>query len=490
MVPGHKPRETPGAHPGIMVGSAFLVLSRLFTLGGSFCIMLLLTRHLGSTEYGRYALGMVVQNWSAALAILVLGGSIVPIVAGLHDGESYAVTMYRLALAAGLVITALLMASAGWIAELLGLPSLEPFVRVIALDATPAAAAVVQHGVAVARGRVLWAAAIPLAGIIMQLTGVAAAMRMNGSAEWAAAAVVASSVVQSALGHAVTRIPIRRGTGVPLAMLWKRTGKTAGAQTLNRILQNMDLPAVQHGTGGGHMAGCYAGARNMAITCVMLFFPVGGVVQRSVASALRDHRTADAHAAARGFLRTAGIWAGLAAAVSVHAKDIVDLILGPGFAAAAPLLMVLLWTAAFRILSVAGRMLVTAAGESGWQLLIATALSAAGAAAYLMVVPRHGAFAAAVITGVLATISAGIALVAACRHLAMPLPVASLLRIAIAAACSAAVGLAMPLPDTHVIIRLILLSVLYVLLLCLAGEFRPGAAISTAIHRMRKRLPH
>jgi O-antigen/teichoic acid export membrane protein len=490
MVPGHEPNETPGAQPGIMVGSAFLVLSRLFTLAGSFCIMLLLTRHLGSAEYGRYALGMVVQSWSAGLAILLLGGSIVPVVAGLHDGESYAVTMYRLAIAAGLVITAVLLATAGWIAGLLGLPSLEPFVRVIALDAAPAAAAVVQHGVAVARGRVIWAAAMPFAGIIMQLGAVAAATNMNGSAEWAAAAVVASSLVQSAIGHAVTRIPLWRGTGVPVAMLRKRTGKIAGAQMLNRILQNMDLPAVQHGIGGGHMAGCYAGARNIAITCVMLFFPVGGVVQRSVASALRDHRTADAHAAARGFLRTAGIWGGLAAAVSVHAKDIVDLILGPGFSAAAPLLMVLLWTAAFRILSVAGRMLVTAAGESGWQLLIATALSMAGGTAYLIIVPQHGAWAAACISGVLAIISAGIALVAASRGLAMPLPLGSLLRIALAAAASAALGIAMPLPDTHVIIRLILLSALYVLLLCLAREFRPHAAIASAWHRMRKWRPH
>ncbi len=490
MVPGHEPRQTPGAPPGIMVGSAFLVLSRLFTLGGSFCIMLLLTRHLGSAEYGRYALGMVVQSWSAGLAILLLGGSIVPVVAGLHDGESYAVTMYRLAIAAGLVITTVMLATAGWISELLGLQSLEPFVRVIALDAAPAAAAVVQQGVAVARGRVLWAAAMPLAGIIIQLSGVAAAMNMNGSAEWAAVAVVASSVVQSVIGHAVTRIPLWRGSGAPIAMLRKRTGKIAAAQMLNRVLQNMDLPAVQHGIGGGHMAGCYAGARNIAITCVMLFFPVGGVVQRSVATALRDHRTADAHAAARGFLRTAAIWGGLAAAASVYAKDIIDLILGPGFSAGAPLLMVLLWTAAFRILSVAGRMLVTAAGESGWQLLIATALSMAGAAAYLIIVPRHGAWAAAVITGVLAITSAGMALVAARHHLAMPLPLGSLLRIALAAAASAALATAMPLPDTHVIIRLILLSALYVLLLCLARELRPHAAIGTAWNRLRKRRPH
>lgn len=452
--------------------------------------MLLLTRHLGSTEYGRYALGMVVQNWSAGLAILLLGGSIVSVVAGLHDGESYAVTMYRLAIAAGLVITAFLLSTAGWIAELLGLPSLETFVRVIALDATPAAAAVVQQGVAMARGRVLWAAAMPLAGIIIQLAVVAAAMTMKGSAEWAAAAVVASSVVQSAIGQAVTRIPIWRGTGVPTAVLWKRTGKIAAAQMLNRILGNMDLPAVQHGIGGGHMAGCYAGARNIAITCVMLFFPVGGVVQRSVASALRDHRTADAQAVARAFLRTAGIWGGLAATLSVHAEDIVDLILGPGFAAGAPLLMMLLWTAAFRILSVAGRMLVTAAGESGWQLLIATALSVAGAAAYLVIVPRHGALAAAIISGVLAIVSTGIALVAASRSLAMPLPLGSLLRIALAAAVSAAIGLAMPLPDTHVLIRLMLLSALYGLMLCLAGEFRLGTAIRTAADRMKNRRAH
>lgn len=486
MVPGHEPREIPGAQPGIMVGSAFLVLSRLVTLGGSFGIMLLLTRHLGSTEYGRYSLGMVVQSWSAGLAIMMLGGSIVSVVAGLHDGESYAVTMYRLAIAAGLVITATMMTTAAWIAELLGLPALESFIRVIALDAAPAAAAVVQHGVAVARGRVFWAAALPLAGIVSQFAVVAAAISMKGGAEWAAAAVVASSVVQAAMGQMVTRIPLRRGAGVPVAMLWKRTGKVAGAQMLNRILQNMDLPAVQHGTGGGHMAGCYAGARNIAITCVMLFFPVGGVVQRSVASALRDHRTASAHAVARGFLRTAGIWAGLAAAVSVYAGEIVDLILGPGFSEAAPLLMVLLWTSSLRILAVAGRMLVTAAGESGWQLLIATALSAAGAAAYLIIVPRHGALAAAVITGVLAMLSAGIALAAAGHRLNMPLPLGSLLRIALAAGLSGTAGLAVPLPGIHVIIRLVLVSVLYALLLCCTGEFHPRAAIRTARQRMRK----
>jgi O-antigen/teichoic acid export membrane protein len=462
-----------GVKGGLVAGGALVVLSRLAGLFGGLWIMVVLTRYLGAAEYGRYAVGMVVLNWSAGVAMMMLGGAVVPLVAGREDGDCYAVTMYRAAVVSGLVLALVLVGSAEWVERVVGIRGLGTMMRVVALDAVPGAAALVNHGVVVARGKVGWGAGIPLIGVLVQLAGVMGAVVAGGGAEWAVVAYAGSSVVQFVVGRLVSGVRLTGCEGVRFVELWHRTGRLAGAQLMTRVLQSLDLPAVRRGCGSDQVAGWYAGAQNIGAACVMVFFPIGGQVQRVVAAARWVGREGEAAAAACGFVRVALVFGGLVVISSVYAREIMVMFLGDGFGSGGELLAVLMWTAAFRILGVAGRVLLAVAGENGVQVVILAVVSVVGGCAYVVLVPRYGAGAAAAVSVVLAAVAAGVSLREAGRRLGMVLPWRTALRVVVAGGVAAAGGLVVP-SGIHVLVRLVVLTLMYGMVLVVLGEVSRG----------------
>ncbi len=462
-----------GKQGGLVAGGAFMVLSRLAGLFGGLWIMVVLTRHLGAAEYGRYAVGMVVLSWTAGVAMMMLGGAVVPLVAGRRDGDRYAVTMYRAAVGAGLVLALVLVLAAEWAERVVGIRGLGSMMRVVALDAVPGAAALVHHGVVVARGEGGWGAGIPLIGVVVQLAGVMLGVWAGGGAEWAVGAYAASSVVQFVMGRVVSGVRLTGSEGVRFVELWRRTGRMAGAQLMTRVLQSLDLPAVRRGCGSDEVAGWYAGAQNIGAACVMLFFPIGGQVQRVVAAARRDGRDGEAAAAASGFVRVALVFGGLVVASSVYAREIMLMFFGRGFGGGGELLAVLLGTAALRILGVAGRVLLAVAGEDGMQVVILAVVSVVGGIAYVVVVPWYGAVGGAWVSVVLAAVAAGVSLRGAARRLGMVLPWRTVMRVVVAGGVAAAGGMVVP-SVMPVLLRLAVLTVGYGVLLVVLGEVPRG----------------
>src|SRR4029453_1013972 len=91
-----------------------------------------------------------------------------------------------------------------------------------------------------------------------------------------------------------------------------------------------------------------------------------------------------------------------AAIVAGAAREIVLLVFGQSFLPAAPLLSLLIFGAlALLMLSVTTSILISA-GKPGWILHTAWPLPLCAAAIHLFLIPRFGAFGAALVTSVLA----------------------------------------------------------------------------------------
>jgi O-antigen/teichoic acid export membrane protein len=172
-------------------------------------------------------------------------------------------------------------------------------------------------------------------------------------------------------------------------------------------------------------------------------------------------------------VRVALVFGGLVVISSVYAREIMVMFLGAGFGAGGEWLAVLMWTAAFRILGAAGRVLLAVAGENGVQVVILAVVSVVGGCAYVVLVPRYGAGAAAAVSVVLAAVAAGVSLREAGRRLGMVLPWRTALRVLVAGGVAAAGGLVVP-SGIHVLVRLVLLTLIYGVVLVALGEVSRG----------------
>jgi len=90
-----------------------------------------------------------------------------------------------------------------------------------------------------------------------------------------------------------------------------------------------------------------------------------------------------------------------------------------------------------------------------------------------VLVPRYGAGAAAAVSVVLAAVAAGVSLREAGRRLGMVLPWRTMLRVVVAGVVAAACGLGVP-SGIHVLVRLVVLSVMYGVVLVALGEVSRG----------------
>jgi O-antigen/teichoic acid export membrane protein len=178
----------------------------------------------------------------------------------------------------------------------------------------------------------------------------------------------------------------------------------------------------------------------------------------------------------RTFLRTTMAYAGLIIAMAGLAGDAVVFVLGGQFAQAGPVLAVLLWSAAFRVLSNGARGVIAAIGEQTVLVRLLVLAIAGGAILYAVLVPLAGGVGAALGAAILATVIFTLSAHAITRLLQMTFPWRSLVRVATASLASGAAAAALPGIGPLVMLRAIGVAVIYGALIWMLGEWRPRRA--------------
>lgn len=461
-------------HARAVVGSFLQIGARVVVLLLGLALMGYLTRRLGTAEYGRYAVSFVLMGWLSISLTVATGGATVRLVAGSQNGHRYAVTMLQMVGLLATVLGALVAICAQPFADLFRSPAIAPLLRILALDLPLSAVAGIYAGILVAQGRYGLSAAAAVVASAAQLLAALLLLENGFRAAGACAAIVAASAVQVAFGRAASGIAFFSRDRVPLGDLWGHTRLLAGAQLAMRVVQNMDLLAVKFFARSASLAGLYAGGLNISQASFTLFGPSQGVLLQSMSASRRDGKGEEAKRTATLYLRTALTYGALLCSLSVLSHEIAALLLGQEFGESGPVLAVLLWAAAFRVLAVTGRTLIAAVGEGVAIMIPLVALIALGLIAYAVAVPRGGIVAAAAVALGISAATAFTSLRAGMKMMGIGFPWVSLAKIACAAFVTAAFAAALPGSGFWLLCKLSAACLLYLALLFLLHEWRPG----------------
>ena len=439
----------------------------------SVVLMGYLTRRLGTAEYGRYAVSFVLMNWLAITIAVATGGATVRLVAGKTNGQRYAVTMLQMVglLAATLAVLIALVAQP--LADLLRSPGIAPLLRILSADFAMGAVAGIYGGILVAQGRYGLSALTALLATTTQLLAAFFFVERGLLAAGACWAVVAGSVVQLVIGRWASGIPFFSRDRVPFGDLWGHTRLLAGAELALRMTQSMDLLAVKFFAISPSLAGLYAGGQNIGQAGLLMFGPTQGVLLQSMAQSRRDGNHDEAARTGTLYLRVALTYGALLCALSVLADEIAVFLLGPAFTRSGPILAILLWAVAFRLLAGTGRTLIAAVGEKVSIMLPLLILIVLGIIAYAIAIPRGGIIAAAAVALGLAIAAGLTSLREGLKIMGLRFPWISLLKISAAAAVTAFFAASLPGTGWFLIAKLTVACLLYAALLFAFNEWRP-----------------
>ena len=110
------------------------IAARLSVLLLSVVLMGYLTRRLGTAEYGRYAVVVVLVNWLAITIAAATGSTTVRLVTGQKNGRRYVVSRLQMVGALATALAILLALAAEPLAGLIQSPGIAPLLRIWSLD--------------------------------------------------------------------------------------------------------------------------------------------------------------------------------------------------------------------------------------------------------------------------------------------------------------------------------------------------------------------
>jgi O-antigen/teichoic acid export membrane protein len=471
----------PRAHAA--AGSVIQVGARIGMLLLGVVLMGYLARRLGTAEYGRYAVAVVLINWLMITIVVATGGATIRLVAGQKNGRRYAVSMLQMAGMLATTLAVVIALTAQPLADLLRSPGIAPLLRILSADFALGTVAGIYVSILVAQGRYVLSAGISLATMATQVLAAFIFVEQGLLASGACLALVAGAVVQLVMGRWASGIAFFSRDRVPFADLWGHTRLLAGAQLALRISQSMDLLAVKFFAVSPALAGLYAGGQNIGQAGFMLFGPTQAVLLQSMAKSRREENHLDAARTGTLYLRVTLTYGALLCALSVLADDIVVFVLGPSFAASGPILAILLWAVAFRLLAATGRTLISAVGEKVSIMLPLVLLIALGIAAYAIAIPRGGIVAAAAVALGMAAAAGFTSLREGLKLMGIRFPWISLAKIIAAAAVTAIIAWSLPGTGWFLIAKLIVACLVYATLLFFLNEWRPAKEQLTSVLR-------
>jgi O-antigen/teichoic acid export membrane protein len=454
-------------------GSMIQIAARLSVLFLSVVLMAYLARSLGLAEYGRYAVSVVLMNWLAITLAAATGDATVRLVAGRENGHRYAASMLQMVALLSTALAVVIALAAQPLADLLRSPAIAPLLRILSADFAVGSVAGIYVNILVAQGRYGLSAATNLAAMATQLLAAFFFVGQGFLALGACLAVVAGAVVQLGMGRWASGIAIFSRDRVPFGDLWGHTRLLAGAQLALRITQSMDLLAVKFFAVSPSLAGLYAGGQNISQAGFMTFGPTQGVLLQSMARSRRKEKNDEASRTGTLYLRVALTYGALLCALSVLSDDIAVLLLGPAFTESGPILAILLWAVAFRLLAAVGRTLISAVGEKVSIMLPLLFLIVLGVIAYAIAIPRGGIVAAAAVALGLAAAAGLTSLREGLKLMGVNFPWISLAKITSAAVVTGVVAWALPGTGWFLIAKLIVACFVYAALLFALNEWRP-----------------
>ncbi len=452
-------------------GTIRVFLAESLILPTGLVTLAFLTRRLGATDYGLFALAAAAITWIEWSLTTMFARAVNKCVSEAADWQPVATTVLRLHLFTSVAVAVLLMMVAGPVATGLGEPALADYLRLFALDIPLFSLAHAHRNILIGIGDYRQRAWLSAGRWLARLVLIVLLVGVGWSIHGAIVAIIGASVVELVMARRFIRPSLWRPSGFPVRRLLLSALPLLVLGVCLRLLGKGDLFILKALGATAAQAGLYGAAQNLAVVPGLFAQAFSPLLLSTLTRLRRDGRLQQARSMARDSIRLVILLLPFAALAAGAAPEIVRLVAGAQFTGASVLVQWLIFAAlAFVLISVATVILV-AADRSWWAVAVAGPMVLIALVGQFWAIPHWGARGAAMVTTVCAWLGALIAvgLVAADWRVAPPRW--SVIRSVAVSGAAYALAQWWPAPGWLVMVKLAVLVVTVLVAYFLLGEF-------------------
>ncbi|NIN66821.1 MAG: oligosaccharide flippase family protein [Anaerolineae bacterium] len=472
---------------GVFLAEALLVPTGLL-------IAAFLTRRLGPSGYGLFALAATLVAWVEWALASAFARATIRFVGSVVDWRPVGATVVRLYLVASTGAMILFWCLASPVATLLNEDVLATYLRLFALDIPIYGLAQAHRQILVGVGRYKQRALVTAGRWLGRLLLIVLLVELGLSVPGAILGSIGASLVELVIARFYVRPPLRHRDALPVRQLWSYAAPLLLWALTIRLYDRLDLLALKGLAGTAADAGIYAAAQNVALALGLFSVAFAPLLLSTLSRTLRDGSLSQAKAIARNAMRVVIALTPVAAMIAGAAREISLLAFGAEFLPAAPLIGPLVVGALALTMMYVATSILTAAGKPRWTFAFVGPLVPLALVGHLLLIPRLGALGAALVTALFASLSALAEVVAIYRVWRILPPPATVWRSTLLCGVAYALAALWPTPGLLLFIKLPVIVGVTLFAFALLGEFNSSemAAVRSILRRrtLRPEEPH
>ena len=449
---------------GVFLAEAILVPTGLL-------ITAFLTRRLGASDYGLFALAASLVAWVEWALASAFARAAIRFVGSTVDWRPVGTTVVRLYLVASVGAMVLFWILASPVAALLGESQLAGYLCLFALDVPIYGLAQAHRQILVGTGRFRERASVAGGRWIVRLFLVVILVELGLSVQGAILGSIGASLVELAIARFYVRPTLRHRTALPAQQLWGYAAPLLLWSLSMRLYDRLDLLVLKWLGASAADAGIYGAAQTVSLSLGLFAVAFAPLLLSTISRTLRDSSLDETRTIARNSMRVVIALTPLAAIMAGAAPEIALVAFGPEFLAAAPLIGPLAVGALALTMMYVATSILTAAGKPRWAFFFVGPLVPLALLGHLLLIPRFGALGAASVTGLCASLSAVAELAAIYRVWGVLPPLGTVGRSALLCIVAYVSAALWPTPGLMLFLKLPALALLVLTGYVLLGEF-------------------
>lgn len=381
----------------LLKASFFLTLAESLALPTALVTTGYLTRQLGASGYGQFALAAAVINWIQWSLMAIFFRATVTILGLSADWRAIAASTLRLQATIAASLMTVVLLTAPLIAAALHTPSLTGTLRLYSFEILFFGSAAAYRAINYSQGdyrlRALSAAARWLTRLLFIVTFVLLGFGLHGAIVGSVLAAAIELLV-AMLGTGVRWADLRRAPWFPPGFL-SIAGPFAVAVVATRLYERVDLFLLRSLGGTDAQCGFYGAAQTLSLAASVISLSISPLV---LASILKHVREGDREPARRiGFqaLRGACWLIPIAAVAAAVADHVVPLLFSAQFSESGPILRILVFSGVLGVLTAMVSAVLNGFGRLHVNYLVAWPQLIAAVIIGWLIIPHYFAIGAA-----------------------------------------------------------------------------------------------
>ena len=458
---------------GLLNGSSWVFLAEALAVPTGLITAGILSRRLGTSDYGLLTLSGTIVSWVEWSVVSVLARASIKFVSEATDWRPVGTALVRWHLILGIAAAIVVCLLAAPLERTLDEPGLTRLMQLMAVGIPIFSVAQAHRNILAGKGEFNGRAASVAGRWLVRLGLMLLFVGAGFSTSGAAMAVIGATLAELLICRCYIS-PSFIGPGAPMQKLWAFAVPLFIAGLCLRVFEKLDLLALKALGGTSEQAGWYGAAQNLAMLPSLISLSFGPVFLSMLGRELSQGNVEGARGLARDTLRGVVLTMPLPAIIAGSAPEITRVIFGPAFDPAATTLSLLIFGSSAMMLISVTSCILTAVGRADLVLKLILPLVPLATLGHYLAIPTLGPTGAAIVTTVVASLAvlAQLAVVQLYWGI-LPAP-ATFMRAVLAAALAGTLTALLPAPGALLFLKLPSACLFALLALVLFGEFSAG----------------